>query len=403
MSEKKADSGKKTNNPNSRYRKIEVRMWGDSKFQSLSSIQPSGQALWVYLLTGPHTGVVPGLFRAGRAAMSEDLDWDVEAFDKAFAEVLHEGMAKADWKAKLVWLPNAVLINKPESPNVVICWGREFNFLPECKLKDEAFKSLRANIHGLGEAYAKAFDKSFVKPSMKALQEALPEDLRESGAVAGTGAVAVKQTPLPPKGGVGDGEDKSTNEKTMTGGADAPAASREKSAGQEKGLVTVATQVNGDLFGEHQDSTLNTSPAGNGLAGEPPSCAPPPVPAGSKKMAAKVVDEPIVLPEWIKPEDWAAFINERKGSKKPMSAEAQRRAIGVLEKLRAEGNDPAAVINQSIVSGWMGLFALKNNGGRTSSVPQSRQAVRDVLSGMHHGFDKKDYSEGVTADGRLID
>lgn len=216
-------------------------------------------------------------------------------------------------------------------------------------------------------------------------------------------STSTENTPLPPKGGVGDGEDESTDEKTMTGGADAPAASREKSAGQEKGLVTVATQVNGDLFGEHQDSTLNASPAGNGLAGEPPSCAPPPVPAGSKKMAAKVVDEPIALPEWIKPEDWVAFINERKGSKKPMSAEAQRRAIGVLEKLRAEGNDPAAVINQSIVSGWMGLFALKNNGGRTSSVPQSRQAVRDAMSGMHHGFDKKDYSEGVTADGRLID
>lgn len=215
-------------------------------------------------------------------------------------------------------------------------------------------------------------------------------------------STSTKNTPLPPKGGVGDGEDESTNEKTITGGADAPVASREKSAQQEKDGVTVATLVSGDLFHETQDFPQTVPPAGSGLAGDPPGSAAPPVLPDRKKRVAKVADEPIVLPEWIKPEDWAAFVKHREAVKKPMSAEAQKRGIALLERLRAEGNDPSAVINQSIISGWTGFFPV-NNRGRASAVPQSRQAVRDVMSGMHHGFDKKDYSAGVTADGRLID
>lgn len=216
-------------------------------------------------------------------------------------------------------------------------------------------------------------------------------------------STSTKNTPLPPKGGVGvDGDDEATGGKTMTGGADAPVASREKSARQEKDGVTVATLVSGDLFHETQDFPQTVRPAGSSLAGEPPDSATPPVPTGRKKRVAKVADEPIVIPEWIKPEDWAAFVEHREAVKKPMSAEAQKRGIALLERLRAEGNDPSAVINQSVISGWTGFFPV-NNRGRASAVPQSRQAVRDVMSGMHHGFDKKDYSAGVTADGRLID
>lgn len=158
-----------------RYRKIEVRMWGDEKFRNLTPIPPCGQGLWVFLLTGPHTGPIPGLFRSGRAAMAEELDWPVEAFDEAFREASSQGMVKADWKAKVVWVPNAVACNKPESPNVVTSWGAEWDLIPECDLKREAYDSLRSNICALGEGFAKAFDKAFAKPSGKAIAKAYPK------------------------------------------------------------------------------------------------------------------------------------------------------------------------------------------------------------------------------------
>jgi hypothetical protein len=151
----------------SRYRKIEVRMWGDEKFRALSPLLPSGQGLWLFLLTGPHTGPIPGLFSAGRAGLAENLKWTVEAFDQAFGEALAQGMAKADWDARVVWIPNGIQHNKPESPNVVLSWGDQFDLIPECDLKREACESLKSSVHALGEGYREAFNKAFEKASRK--------------------------------------------------------------------------------------------------------------------------------------------------------------------------------------------------------------------------------------------
>ena len=148
----------------SRYRKIEVRTWSDEKFRALSAMQPSGQGLWFFLLTGPHTGPIPGLFRAGRAAMAEELGWPMEAFDEAFEEVSAQGMAKADFVARLMWLPNAIKHNKPESPNVVKSWSAEFDLLPECPLKLEALEALKTFICALGPGFSGAFMGTFEAP-----------------------------------------------------------------------------------------------------------------------------------------------------------------------------------------------------------------------------------------------
>lgn len=162
-----------------RYRKVEVRTWGDEKFRRLSPMPPCGQGLWLFLITGPHTGPIPGLFRAGRAAMAEELDWDVEAFDKAFGEAFREGMVKADFKARVVWVPKAINHNRPESPNVVLSWAAEFDLIPECALKWEALEFLRASVYGLGEAFTKAFDKAFGKPFGKPSPKAMPNQEQE--------------------------------------------------------------------------------------------------------------------------------------------------------------------------------------------------------------------------------
>jgi len=150
---------------NGRYRQIQVQMWGDEKFCALSPLPPSGQALWLYLLTGPQTGIIPGLFRAGRAGMAEELEWSVEQFDERFAELLEKGMAKADFKTRIVWLPNAIKHNPPANPNIVKSWRKEFDLLPECPLKFEAYEALKAFVFKLGEGFAKAFDEAIKKPT----------------------------------------------------------------------------------------------------------------------------------------------------------------------------------------------------------------------------------------------
>lgn len=169
-----------------RYRKIEVRTWSDEKFRALSPMPPSGQGLWFFLLTGPHTGPIPGLFRAGRAAMAEELGWSAEAFDEAFREVSDQGMAKADFVARLVWLPNAIKHNKPESPNVVKSWAPEFDLLPECPLKLEALEAIKAFVCALGPGFSGAFAGAFEspgkasgKPSGKPSSKTMPNQEQE--------------------------------------------------------------------------------------------------------------------------------------------------------------------------------------------------------------------------------
>lgn len=146
------------------YRKVKITMWDDPKFRALSPLPPGGQSLFFYLLTGPFTGIIPGLYKAGRAAMAEELGWEVEAFDLALGEVLALGMAKVDLKARVFWLPNAVKHNPPASINVVKSWARAFELLPDCQLKYEAFDVLKASCYGVSEAIGMAFDKAFTLP-----------------------------------------------------------------------------------------------------------------------------------------------------------------------------------------------------------------------------------------------
>ncbi|MCZ5770861.1 hypothetical protein O5340_13685 [Escherichia coli] len=72
---KHAKSHAKTKANNEPYRKVKITIWDDPKFRALSPLPPSGQSLFIYLLTSPFTGIIPGLFKAGRAAMAEELGW----------------------------------------------------------------------------------------------------------------------------------------------------------------------------------------------------------------------------------------------------------------------------------------------------------------------------------------
>jgi hypothetical protein len=146
-----------------RYRPISIKMWGDDRFKRLSKPVPNGQTLWIYLLTGEHTTALPGGFVAGEAALAEALDWPIASFRKAFAEVLHEGLAEVDRSTRLVFLPKAVRHNPPQSPNVVIAWRKAFDDLPDCELKQRIYHHIVSELRALGksEAYVEAFGKAF--------------------------------------------------------------------------------------------------------------------------------------------------------------------------------------------------------------------------------------------------
>lgn len=154
-----------------RYSKVFRRMWNDAKFRRLSGPEANAQTLWLRLLTGPELTNIPGVFVGGEAALAEALGWDLEGFRKAFAEVFREGLVKADWKARLVWVPKAIHYNRPESPNVIRSWRTQWDELPECALKAEAYRHLKAFVEGLSEPFGRAFVEALPDPSPNQEQE----------------------------------------------------------------------------------------------------------------------------------------------------------------------------------------------------------------------------------------
>jgi len=53
-----------------------------------------------------------------------------------------------------------------------------------------------------------------------------------------------------------------------------------------------------------------------------------------------------------------------------MSDIAVKKLINKLGRLRNEGYDPIAVLNESIVNGWKGVFPVKPNNGHNGGFPQ---------------------------------
>lgn len=79
--------------------------------------------------------------------------------------------------------------------------------------------------------------------------------------------------------------------------------------------------------------------------------------ARSRSRAPDPVAKILVdLPPWLKREDWQAFVDQRAKLKKPMTEEAQRRAVIRLGRFKKDGHDPELVLEASIIGGWQGLF-----------------------------------------------
>lgn len=62
------------------------------------------------------------------------------------------------------------------------------------------------------------------------------------------------------------------------------------------------------------------------------------------------------LPEWLSAEVWSQFETHRIACKAKLTPRGRELALKTLGKLKAEGGDPLAIIEQSIERGWKGLF-----------------------------------------------
>ena len=105
----------------------------------------------------------------------------------------------------------------------------------------------------------------------------------------------------------------------------------------------------------------------------------------------------VELPDWLPRESWDAFKQHRVRLRAPMTPHAENLAIKELAKIVDGGGNAVAVIDQSIVKGWKGLFTVKADfqsyrpqGGNGGSMAERRAAqAREIWSTSEGGNDEQ--------------
>lgn len=85
----------------------------------------------------------------------------------------------------------------------------------------------------------------------------------------------------------------------------------------------------------------------------------------------ETIQKQYIVPEGVDENVFNAFLEMRKKIKEPPTDYAIKLIFKELEKLKALGNNPNEVLNQSIMNNWKGVFALKNNGGKACGSTQN--------------------------------
>jgi hypothetical protein len=143
-----------------RYVAQVVRMHDDLRAIGLPRLPPSPVSLYMYLTSCPMLLRVPGVIAAGRAALSEALEWEIDEFDAAVAPLVEHEIVAADWRARLVFLPLVLAAepSRPTSPSVVAMWRRELTSIPPCDLRDRVIAEVAAVVKATNPVWATAFE-----------------------------------------------------------------------------------------------------------------------------------------------------------------------------------------------------------------------------------------------------
>ncbi|EOA0403627.1 replication protein [Escherichia coli] len=109
-------------------------------------------------------------------------------------------------------------------------------------------------------------------------------------------------------------------------------------------------------------------------------------PISPKKVSQKFDPLETELPDWLSAETWLSWVTYRKEIGKSIkSKQSVTQAINVLCRSLEKGYTPEEIINQSIASGWQGIFEPKTPKGKSQPRPRHRA--------MQENFATKDYGQ----------
>lgn len=153
-----------------RYNRVSTQIWMDPAFTSLPPDTPNARHLYLRLLAGPETTVLPGVITRGPLAIAEIMDWPVDATRVALDELVQSGLIKMDHRARLIYVRRVLADNPPANPNVVTGWESTWSEIPSCALKDEIWMELDEHIAGR-EGFRDAFCRACPPPESVRVRE----------------------------------------------------------------------------------------------------------------------------------------------------------------------------------------------------------------------------------------
>jgi len=93
--------------------------------------------------------------------------------------------------------------------------------------------------------------------------------------------------------------------------------------------------------------------------------------------------DPFIVPDWIPEPAWQGFVESRKASKGAFTDRAKMLIINQLKTMQAEGQDVAAVLDQSVANGWKGVFPLKTQqgakNGKHAAIAENNRRLNELI------------------------
>lgn len=172
-----------------RYQKIEVKIWNDEKFVTLTE---DAKLLFLYLLTCPHSNAL-GVYVLKLGYIGEDLNWERGRGFEALSKLLQEGLIAYDKACSLVFVRNYLNYNKVSNENQFKNVREIFSSLPKSELLQEVSTILQALAERLDQTF-EAPPKQHRSPSEAASK---PEAVAVTEAVTDLTNPSFQETKLP--------------------------------------------------------------------------------------------------------------------------------------------------------------------------------------------------------------
>ena len=117
------------------HRRVLVTEWH-------APMSPMARLVRLWLKTGDRTTHLPGVVLVGRAGVAEDMGLDDDVARAALAELEDLGVIVADWRARVVWLPERLTECPPDSSKTVLGWLYQWAAVPACALRSRIERAL---------------------------------------------------------------------------------------------------------------------------------------------------------------------------------------------------------------------------------------------------------------------